>query len=297
MKNKTSEAVKRMYPMNLILMAAGLSSAAFYRKKSPKIVNARPGPKTDITDEQLLVEIRKEIREGLFLDEGSKKMWKRLRRKGIKASKGRVHRVMRDNNLLSVTRPKPERKVREHTGSIKTEMPNRMWGTDGKKFYTRQEGWCWFFGIIDHFNDEIISWHANQSGTRFDALEPLRMAVKKTFGTVEQHICTGTGLFLRSDHGSQYDSRDFQKELRFLGLVYSPAFVRSPQCNGIIERFHRTLDEQVFDLHEFESLEEARKVIGQFIENYNRHWLIHRLGLTSPLDYREAHEKSRKDAA
>lgn len=297
MKDQSSEAAKRAYPMRLILLVAGLTSAAYYRKKSPKIVKARPGPKTSITDEQLLLEIRKEICEGLFLDEGCKKTWKRLRRRGIKASKGRVHRVMRDSNLLSVTRPKPERNVNEHTGSIKTEWPNRMWGTDGKKFYTLQDGWCWFFGVIDHFNDEIIAWHANQSGNRFDAMEPLRMAVMRTYGSLDQHVCKGIGLFLRSDHGSQYDSHDFQKELKFLGLNYSPAFVRSPQCNGIIERFHRTLDEQVFDLQVFESLEDARKTIGEFIGKYNQYWLIHRLGLNSPLEYREAHEERRGDAA
>lgn len=96
---------------------------------------------------------------------------------------------------------------------------------------------------------------------------------------------------------SQYDSHDFQRELKFLGLQYSPAFVRSPQCNGIIERFHRTLDEQVLDLYEFESIEEARQIIGKFIQEYNQHWLIHRLGLTSPLEYREKHEKRRNYAA
>jgi len=297
MKDQVSESVKQVYPMQMILHVAGLSSAAYYRKISPKKDKVRPGPKPGITDEQLLVEIRKEIGQGKFLDEGCKKTWKRLKRRGIRASKGRVHRLMRDNSLLSVTRPRPERKANEHTGSIKTVLPNRMWGTDGKKFYTRQEGWCWFFGVIDHFNDEIIAWHSNQSGTRFDALDPVRMAVKKTYGCLDQHICKGIGLFLRTDHGSQYDSRDFQNELKFLGLVYSPAFVRSPQCNGIIERFHRTLDEQVFDLYDFESLEEARKAIGEFIERYNRHWLIHRLDLNSPLDYRENHEKRSGDAA
>ncbi len=123
------------------------------------------------------------------------------------------------------------------------------------------------------------------------------MAVMRTYGSLDQHVCKGIGLFLRSDHGSQYDSHDFQKELKFLGLNYSPAFVRSPQCNGIIERFHRTLDEQVFDLQVFESLEDARKTIGEFIGKYNQYWLIHRLGLNSPLEYREAHEERRGDAA
>lgn len=194
------------------------------------------------------MEIRKEILASPFLDEGYKKTWKRCQRRGIKASKQRVNRVMRENDLLSVTRPKAERKENDHTGSIKTELPNRMWGTDGKKFYTLKEGWCWFFGIIDHFNDEIIAWHASKSGNRINAMEPLRTAVKKTYGSLGQHVCKDLGLFLRSDHGSQYDSNDFQKELKFLGLIYSPAFVRSPECNGIIERFHRTLNEQVFDL-------------------------------------------------
>jgi transposase InsO family protein len=297
MKDKVSESVNVVYPMRLILRVAGLTSAAWYRKPMYRKEKVRRGPRIKITDKDLLDEIRKEITQGHFVDEGYKKTWKRLKRRGIKVCKARVNRVMRENNLLSVTRPKPERKKNEHNGNIKTDLPNVMWGTDGKRFYTRQDGWCWFFGMIDHFNDEVIAWHANKSGSRFDALEPLRMAVQKVFGSLEEKVCTGVGLFLRTDHGPQYDSHDFQKELKFLGLQYSPAFVRSPQCNGIIERFHRTLDEQVFDLYEFESLEEARQIIGQFILQYNRHWLIHRLGLTSPLEYREKHEKMRNYAA
>jgi len=62
-------------------------------------------------------------------------------------------------------------------------------------------------------------------------------------------------------------------------------------------RFHLTLGEQVLDNEIFESLEQARPVIGKFIENYNREWLIHRLHLTSPLDYREDYERRKKGAA
>jgi transposase InsO family protein len=128
-------------------------------------------------------------------------------------------------------------------------------------------------------------------------MEPLRMAVKKVFDTLERDVCKDVGLFLRTDHGSQYDSNDFQNEIKFLGLVYSPAFVRSPECNGIIERFHRTLNEQVFDTQVFETLEQAKIAIAEFIENYNRDWLIHRLGLTSPMEYRKEFERRKCDAA
>ena len=297
MKVEKSETMKEVFPMNRILSIAGLSSAAYYRKKPAGKEKVRRGPKPKISDEDLLVEIRAEILNSVFTDEGYKKIWKRMRKRGIKASGRRVNQLMRDNNLLSVTRPKPDRKVNEHTGTITTELPNRMWGTDGKKFYTMQDGWCWFFGVIDHFNDEIMAWYSAKKGDRFAAMEPLKMAVRKTFGNLDQDVCTGIGLFLRTDHGSQYDSNDFQKELKFLGLVYSPAFVRSPECNGIIERFHRTLNEQVFDKQVFESLEQARLAIAKFIEDYNREWLLHRLGLTSPLEYRQNFEGGGNDAA
>ena len=297
MKVQKSETMKEVFPMNRILAVAGLSSAAYYRKKPAGKEKVRRGPKPKISDEDLLVEIRAEILNSVFTDEGYKKIWKRMRKRGIKASGRRVNQLMRDNNLLSVTRPKPDIKVNEHTGTITTEMPNRMWGTDGKKFYTMQEGWCWFFGVIDHFNDEIMAWYSAKKGDRFAAMEPLKMAVQKTFGNLDRDVCIDIGLFLRTDHGSQYDSNDFQKELKFLGLVYSPAFVRSPECNGIIERFHRTLDEQVFDKQVFESLEQARLAIAKFIEDYNREWLLHRLGLTSPLEYRQDFERGKNDAA
>jgi transposase InsO family protein len=190
-------------------------------------------------------------------------------------------------------RPRWNGSSRRHDGSIRTEHPNQMWGTDAKQFWTRQEGSCWFFGLMDHCNDEILGWHASVMGDRFAclpvgmaALEPVHQAVKSQFGSLGKGIVLDTGLFLRSDHGSQYDSRDFQAELRYLGLVHSPAFVRSPECNGIIERFNRTLQEQVFDIHCFETIDEARIVIAQFIDDYNRFWLIQRLGYRSPMEFK-----------
>ncbi len=143
-----------------------------------------------------------------------------------------------------------------------------------------------FFGVIDHCNDEILAHHEAKIGDRFAALEPVKEAIRREFGAVGKDIAKGTGLALRRDHGSQYDSYDFRSEVTYLGVIHSPAFVRSPECNGIIERFHRTLQEQVFDVHCFENLAEARAVISEFIERYNEHWLIGRLGYRSPREYR-----------
>ena len=59
------------------------------------------------------------------------------------------------------------------------------------------------------------------------------------------HADAAAGLRRRHDHGSQFMSDDFQNEIRFLGIVSSPAFVREPEGNGCIERFFKTLKEQL----------------------------------------------------
>jgi transposase InsO family protein len=228
--------------------------------------------------------VKIEIANSKFTGDGYKKIHRRIR-KTIKVGRNRLYRIMKENSLLVASRPTPTKKA-IHDRNIKTSKPNQMWATDGKKFYVQECGWCWFFGVIDHFNDEIISCAAKK-GDRFAAMEAVRNAVKTVFGSNEKDVCQEVGLVLRSDHGSQYDSNDFQNEMRFLGLKLSPAYVRSPECNGIIERFHRTLQEQVFDIYSFNTIKEAKEKIDEFIESYNREWLIHRLGLRSPLEYKK----------
>jgi transposase InsO family protein len=286
MKDEVSPGTGKRYPMTLVLFVASYSSASWYGKRRTTEHPKQRGPKTRLSNEELLVAILADLASTKFLGEGYQKVHARLRRKGIRASKDRVLRLFRENNLLAPVRVTPNGSTRVHDGTIITALPNVMWGTDGVQFRTQEEGKCWMFSVIDHCNDEILGWHLTKKGDRFAALEPVRQAVKKEYGCVKKHVVKNTGLFLRSDHGSQYDSGTFQNELKFLGLVHSPAFVRSPECNGIIERFHRTLREQVLDIVIFENLDHARRVIGQFIDDYNREWILHRLGFLSPTEYK-----------
>ncbi|MGH9427731.1 MAG: transposase [Terriglobia bacterium] len=281
---------EKAYPVRLVLKVARLSSAAWYTPSRAKTERQRPGPKPLIPDEELLAAIRQDLATSRFHSEGHKKVRARLQRRGIRAGRKRYLRLMKAHGLLAPIRPRWNGSSRRHDGSIRTDHPNQMWGTDAKQFWTHREGQCWFFGLVDHCNDEILGWHASVIGNRFAALEPVHQAVKSQFGSLDKGVVLDTGLFLRSDHGSQYDSDDFQAELKFLGLAYSPAFVHSPECNGIIERFNRTLQEQVFDIHCFETIEEARAVIATFIDDYNRFWLIERLGHRSPLEFKAEHQ-------
>lgn len=278
------------YPLRSILRVVGYSSSAWYSRALCE-AKQRPGPKPGIEDDQVLTLIEEEIRVSPFHGEGYQKIARKLAKKGFRVAKHRVNDLMRENGLLSANRPVRGGRKNKHEGQIATSAPNLMWGTDGKKFFAGKDGWCWFFGVIDHFNDEILSWHTAKRGNRFAAMEPVRTAIKRQFGSIDKGVCSGLELKLRSDHGTQYDSADFMNEMKFLGLGMSKAYVRSPECNGIIERFHRTLNEQVFGVNTFASMEEANQFIDEFIENYNHHWVLHRLKCHSPVEYRKMHEE------
>ena len=158
-----------------------------------------------------------------------------------------------------------------------------MWGTDLTSVMTG-EGQAAVFVSVDHCSAECVGIHASLRADRFEALEPVRQAVRRCHGAFGREVAAG--LRLRHDHGSQYVSRDFQKELRFLGIESSPAFVREPEGNGCAERFIRTLKENLLWVHRFETVEELRLALIAFRQTYNDTWIIERHGYRTPTQVR-----------
>jgi putative transposase len=109
--------------------------------------------------------------------------------------------------------------------------------------------------------------------------------VRQQFGVVSAGIATGVQV--RHDHGSQYNmSDDFQAKLRYLGITSSPAFVRAPEGNGVAERFIWTLKEQLLWVRTFQTVEELRQVLLDWLRLYNEQWLAERHGFGSPIQVR-----------
>ncbi len=109
--------------------------------------------------------------------------------------------------------------------------------------------------------------------------------VRRCFGGFAKDIAHG--LAVRHDRGSQYMSDHFQKEIGFLGIESSPAFVRAPEGNGCAERFIRTLKEDLLWVRHFETIEELRQALLAFREVYNTAWLIERHGYLTPEQFRQ----------
>ena len=80
-------------------------------------------------------------------------------------------------------------------------------------------------------------------------------------------------------------SRDFQREIAWLGARSSPAFIRAPEGYGCDERFFRTLLEYLLWVRTFRTVGELRRSLIDFRRTYNESWLIERHGHRSPAQF------------
>jgi putative transposase len=255
----------------------------------------KPGPLGACPDKELVGHIRRILTRSPFHGEGYRKVWARLRFQGIRTSKERVRRLMRQHGLQAPQRVGHPHGPKVHDGTIITERPDEMWGTDMTTTVTTEEGQVSVFVAVDHCTSECVGIHAALSGNRFEALEPIRQGVHEQFGGFEKGIARG--LSIRHDHGSAYMSDDFQQELTFLGMTSSPSFVREPQGNGIAERFIRTLKENLLWVRSFATVVELIEAIREFRLLYNEQWLIERHGYRSASQFRRERQAATPSVA
>ena len=267
MSRAVSPVSGRPYGLAAVGRAWRVARSTVYRHRAPapSASSRRPGPTGPMPDAELVAAVRAVLVASPFHGEGHRKVWARLRHGGIRTSKRRVLRLMRE-------------------GAIVPEAVDTMWGADLTTTVTG-EGQAAVFVAVDHCSAECVGIHAALRATRFEALEPLRQGVRRHFGGFAKDAARG--LSVRHDHGSQYTAHDFQKELRFLGIASSPAFIRAPEGNGCAERFIRTLKENLLRVRSFATVEELRRALLAFREAYNATWLIERHGFRPPAAVRD----------
>jgi putative transposase len=287
LSRSASPATGKRYGLQRVCRLFGLARSTAYYLKAQKAVPAeqRPalkkrGPLGAASDEELVGHIRTALAESPFNGEGYRKVWARLRHQGIRTAAERIRRLMREYQLQAPRKGGHAHGPKAHDGTIRTHKPDEMWGTDMTTTVTTGEGTAHVFVAVDHCTGECVGLHAAKKGNRFEALEPLRQGVREHFGHFEAGAASG--LTIRHDHGSNYLSHDFQRELKFLGMTSSPSFVREPEGNGCAERFIRTLKEQLLWVRSFATVAELVEALRQFRTTFNQQWLIGRHGYRTP---------------
>ncbi len=218
---------------------------------------------------------------------GPERLQAELRKDGFPAGVGRIKRLRKKLGL----RCQQVRRFTTTTDSTHTlpvaenvlaqtfaaTRPNETWVTD-ITYVPTAEGWLYLTGIKDLFTCEVVG-HA--MGARMTTA-----LVSQALGAAVWAKRPRPGLIHHSDRGSQYCAQDYQDQLREFGLI--PSMSRKGNCydNAPMESFWGTLKNELVHHRRYETREQARREITEYIELfYNRQRRHSRLGNCSPVAF------------
>ena len=154
MSQTCSPSTQRRYGLARVCRVWELARSTVYlhqeRRAAPPERAAKRGPKPRWSDEVLVEKIGAVLTASPFLGEGHRKVWARLRWQGVRTSKARVLRLMREAQLPAPTRLGQAHGPKAHDGRITTDAPDQMWGMDATSCLTRREGNATVFAVVDH---------------------------------------------------------------------------------------------------------------------------------------------------
>ncbi len=218
---------------------------------------------------------------------GSPRMFRELRARGYPASKGRVERLMQENDIKA----KYKRRFKVTTDSkhnlpiapnlldrnFTPEVPNQVWTSDIIYLWT-DEGWLYLAIVLDLFNREVVGWSLKPRMTADIVTDALTMAWFRRK--------PAAGLLHHSDRGSQYASHDFQSKLAGYGMVCSMS--RKGNCwdNAPTESWFGSFKNERVYGERFETRDEIKEMTFEYIEVfYNRKRRHSTLDYKSPMQY------------
>jgi putative transposase len=136
---------------------------------------------------------------------------------------------------------------------------NERWATDLTHVYCGRDGWAHLVAVIDCHDRELIGHEFALRGRAKEAERALEEACLERFGTLRP---AGATPVVRSDNGLIYQSRRFRAACRDYRLTQEFITPYTPEQNGIIERFFRSLKEECVWQHNFTSFDHRHWAIG-----------------------------------
>lgn len=196
----------------------------------------------------------------------------------VAVSPASVYRVLKAEGLLANRWQKPSRKG---TGFVQPLEPHEHWHIDFS--YVNVGGTFYYLcSILDGCSRFIVHWEIRESMKEADAELVLQRAREK-YPQARPRVI--------SDNGPQFVAKDFKEFLRLWQATHVLTSPYYPQSNGKLERFHRTLKEQAIRPKTPLTVEDARRVVGEFVEHYNTVRLHSALGYVTPQDRLEGRHR------
>lgn len=245
------------------------------------------GPSTRKQNNQALVERISMIHQKSHRIYGSPRICDALRQEGIHCNHKRVARLMRVHGI----RAKMVRRFKVTTHSSSTQVvapdllqrkfmihqPNRVWTSDITYIWTR-EGWVYLAVVLDLCSRMIVGWELSSRLTA----SLVTSAVKRALYARQP----AEDLILHSDRGSQYASTELRSLAKEQMLRLSMGRTGSCYDNAVTESFFHTLKTEHIYFHRYETRQDARISIFDYIETfYNQQRLHSTLGNRSPMQF------------
>lgn len=172
---------------------------------------------------------------------GYRRVWALLRySEGQMVNRKRVYRLMKLRGwMLHQRLVTPRPRVQELRS--RAEASNQRWAMDLTHIYCGSDGWGHLAAVIDCHDREIVGYEFALRGRAKEAERALEAACLSRFGTLRPVQQTPV---IRSDNGLIFQSRRFREACRFYRLKQEYITPYTPEQNGMIERFFRSLKEE-----------------------------------------------------
>lgn len=205
---------------------------------------------------------------------GRKKVISIVRRKH-NFSRSRIRRVYKQSGLAMLHKPSKRLPAGERRPIERTLKANQEWAMDFMSDSLADGRSIRALTVIDHFNLEC-------KGIRIHYSMPAKRVIEILEELFEIH---GKPQRIRTDNGPEFISKPFQLWLKEKEIEWVRIQPGKPQQNAIIERFNRTVREDLFDAHLLFNLEHAEELNRQFIHDYNYNRPHESLGDQTPIEY------------
>lgn len=217
---------------------------------------------------------------------GYRRIYHDLKSQNETCGKHRIAKIMKMHEI----KPKTKKKFKVTTDSkhqkpifdnllardFYAKSPNEKWSSDISYIHTK-EGWLYLAVVIDLYSRRIIGWAMSDRMQEKLVMDALYMALFKRK--------INFPLLIHSDRGSQYAATEYQKILKAYNITCSMS--RKGDCydNSVTETFFHTLKTECVFHYYFETREEAKKTVFEYIEVFYNQQRRH-----SYLDYKSPAE-------
>lgn len=262
------------WPLPRVLAALGLRRAVYFNWKRRSLANNladNPGKREHLSrllpqEEKAIVSYAKSHPQ-----DGYRRLcWMMVDEDIAYASPGSVYNVLDKHDLLY-------RWKRSEPTTTKVSppcAPNQRWHTDIMYLWLAGR-WYFFVGVIDGYSRYLVHWELLTSMHADEVTLVVQKALEKYPNTAPEIV---------NDNGGQFTGKEFKKLLKRFQLHQIKTRLHHPESNGIIERFHRSLREELSE-KDLLNLGQAREIIGQWVDYYNQKRLHGGIKYLRPIDY------------